>query len=351
MAIYLINIFLMVFWYGVLRPQNDLSDRGRKQFCFMASFQWFILSGFRHINIGADTWYYGELYKSAAQKSWTELLVESRSILMGEMEGRDIGYAILVKLVSSVWNSYRVWLVLIAALLAYSLGKFIYKYSYNVLFSYILFSCLFYNFYAITGLRQTIATCVLVFLGYDLIVERKLLKFLVLAILMSLIHKSCLIFVPFYFLANKKITQKYLGVITILIGLSFVFRNTIFSFLAIISGYDSLYEAVEGAGAKVFTLILLAVFCAVVILHRNMEDDTLVSQWINALCSASVFVALTFVEPNTMRIVQYFSVFLMLLIPALIECVESTQRAVIYFITDCILVGLFINTGPVYYFM
>ena len=352
MTIYLINILLLILWNACIRPSSEINGPRRKQFCVIASFQWFLLSGFRDITIGADTWYYEILFNDVAKKSWGDIWREVTSIMTHVAEGRDAGYTLLVKLFSSIFPSYRIFLIAIAALLAYTLGKFIYENSRDVLFSYLLFSCLFYSFFAITGLRQTIATCVVVFGGYGFIKRREFWKFFLITIILATIHKSCLIYLVMYFISYKKITGTYLTLITCAIGVSFAFKNPLFSFLAVIGGYDTLYNAVEGAGTWTFTLFLFAIFIVVLWAYRKLiTTGDYTSQWINALCAACFFVPLTFVEPNTMRIVQYFSVFLMVLIPELFECFENGQKLTVKICAEAALILLFVLTKPAYNFM
>ena len=356
MAIYLINILLLVFWKFVFLKDDQLKiniyRNGKKYFCIMASLQWFILSAFRHNDIGNDTWYYGQLFNDVASKSWGEVFHECELILKGTVEGRDVGYIILEKSVSSIYNDYRFFLIIVAALLAVTLGKFIYENSIDVFFSYLLFSCLFYNFFAITGQRQTIVTCIVVFAGYPLIRDKKMFKFLLLAIIMSFIHKSCLIYILLYIVSKIKVNRISLMVTGIIAVLFFIFKNSVFTFWASISGYDKLYSIVEGAGAKTFTLLLVAIFLAIFMFYDIiLQVDKYSYIWIHAICLSVIFVPLTFVEPNTMRIVQYFSVFLMLLIPALIKCIKVDQQYIVKLVIELVLVVLFISTKPVYYFM
>lgn len=352
MTIYLANIGLLIVWNLILQPKKENNVSGKRLFCILASFQWFILSAFRHFDIGSDTWFYGYLFDDVASKSWSQIFNESYNILTGAIEGRDVGYVIFSKAVSCIYNDYRFLLIIVAALLAITLGKFIYQHSHDVLFSYILFSCLFYSFFAITGLRQTIATCILVFGSYNLIKEKKIVKFLILSLLLSTIHKSCLIYILMYFIANKKITKTYLTITTLVAAFCFAVKIEFFTFLADSSGYGSLYNVVDGAGAWTFTALLFAIFGFVLFYSERIISKNLHStHWVNALCLACIFVPLTFVEPNTMRIVQYFSVFLMLLIPLMVECVEKKQRTLITISIEVVLIALLVISKPVYYFM
>ena len=144
------------------------------------------------------------------------------------------------------------------------MGKFIYKYSKNVYLSYILFSCLFYSFYAITGLRQTIATALVVFCGIDLIKERKFYKFVFLIMIASTIHASALCFLPFYWISRINISYKMILVYWGLIIGSFLFKNQVFNVFRLISGYDN-YEFYSGAtgGTFLLLLLLLALFSSI----------------------------------------------------------------------------------------
>ena len=64
--------------------------------------------------------------------------------------------------------------IIVAAIVFASLGYFIYKNSDDPAFSYVLFSALFYSFYAITGTRQALATALVVFVGFEFIKRKGL---------------------------------------------------------------------------------------------------------------------------------------------------------------------------------
>lgn len=347
MVIYLINIMLLFVWKKLFLERYS---NGRKIFCCLASAQWFVLSAFRHPDIGSDTWFYGSLFNSVSSKTWTEIWQESIGVLSGVVEGRDMGYSFVVKMVSCIYNDYRFLLILVAGLLAYTLGKFIYENSEEPFFSYLLFSCLFYEFYAITGIRQTIATCLVVFWGIKYIKQRDFWRFCILTLLASTIHKSCWVMFLLYFLADKIITMGYLVIVCLAGILCFVFRNNVFLFLSETSGYTD-YEIVEGAGTTTFTFLLIGIFFLVMISYQKLIKINQSSViYVNALVFAVLFVPLTFVEPNTMRVVQYFSVFLMLLLPTCLKCF-GRMNGLVRLVGELLLLLLFILKEPVYYFM
>ena len=350
MLIYLFNIVLLIIWKFVFLNKKQAEGKGKKFFCILACVQWFILSAFRHYDIGSDTWYYGRLFEDTASKSWSSLIARAQRILSGREEGRDVGYAFIEKLVSTISLDYRFFLIVIAIAWVSCFGLFVYRNADDPFFAFLLFSCLFYSFFAITGIRQTIATSFVIFLGHELIKKRKFIPFLLITVLMSLVHRSCLVCLLLYVLGNKKITKGYLVCVGIGFVVSFIFRYQIFNILSVISRYDN-YEVVEGAGTWTFTLLFLLIYVVLLIFFDELQLDKGQSRlFVNAFSLAFLFIPLTFVEPNTMRIVQYFSVYLMLLIPQIFKVFDKESRPIIETICSLVLIGLFIMTNPVYYF-
>ena len=73
--------------------------------------------------------------------------------------------------------------------------------------------------------------------------------------------------------------------------------------------------------------------------------------WLNAVLVALVLVPLTFVDPNAMRIVQYYSIFLVLLVPAILQSFSDyRERALAYLVAGAFLLALFIRSGSDYIF-
>ena len=63
--------------------------------------------------------------------------------------------------------------------------------------SWVVYSTLFYSFFAITGHRQTIATGIVVWGGLECIRKRKLIPFLLLTFVAYTIHASAICVLPF----------------------------------------------------------------------------------------------------------------------------------------------------------
>ena len=346
MTIYLVNMALLVGW-GLLLIRHEIPSR-RAWFVSFATIQWIVLSGFRDVTVGADTAQYKALFLQSQTLPLGAFTDRFFEIVFTESE--DPGFYLFQRLIQYVITDYQVYLVLSAMIFMIPLGYFIYKYSSEPLISFLLFSVLFYEFFAVTGLRQTVATALVVLVGYHFVRARKLGWFLLLVCIAMTIHKSSLIFVPFYFLANKQLTKAYLmTMFGVVIGL-FVFRNSFFDLLVQVSGYET-YSAMEGAGAVNFSLMLLSVlFMALWRKDQILANNPSAIHFFNALLLAACLLPLTFLNPSMMRLVQYFSLFLLLMIPEIVGTFERRERLVVYYSAVMLLGLLFIREAPVYSF-
>ncbi|WP_215144719.1 EpsG family protein [Exiguobacterium qingdaonense] len=346
MTIYLINMAMLVGW-AMLLMRHDISSR-RGWFVSFATIQWIVLSGFRHITVGDDTAQYKALFLQSQTLPLGAFTDRFFEIVFTESE--DPGYYLFQRLLQYVITDYQAYLVIVALIFMIPLGYFIYKYSSEPLISFLLFSVLFYEFFAITGLRQTIATALVVLIGYHFVRTRKLGWFLLVVFVAMTIHKSAFIFLPFYFLANKQLTKTYLiTMFGVIIGL-FLFRNTFFDLLVQVSGYDT-YNALDGAGAVNFSLMLITVLLVALWRREDiLAHNPAAIHFFNALLLAACFLPLTFINPSMMRLVQYFSLFLLLMIPEIVVTFARRERLIVYYSAVLLLGLLFIRDAPVYSF-
>lgn len=348
MAVYLANIALMTVFYLSKNSLKNVKDK-EAFFCVIAMLQWIVLSGFRDVSVGADTEAYKIAFGAVRFKSWTLLYNNFVKILFYGAKGKDPGYPIISKVAQCVSHNYQVWLIIIAIIFTIPLARWIYKNSKNPYISFVIYSCLFYSFFAITGHRQTIATGVLVFACEPLVKKRKIVPFLILVLLMSTVHKSCLVYVLYYFLYNKKITDRYVVAVIAAMFAGFVFKNQMLNLLNDMSGYE--YGVFEGAGTYTFSFFYIAVMIVAFWFKKNiLTQNPEASHIYNGMMLGMVFLPLTFVNPSMMRVVQYFSVNVMLMVPEIIDLFDGKEKRIITALCVCMLTLILVKNHPYYKF-
>ncbi len=351
MTVYLTNIALIFFWALFLLQSKNNKDNNKKLYCGIVAFQWVLISGFRHVDIGADTLEYKNAFERVKQTPWSTILENIFDYLFKGKEIKDPGYALVEKISQIFCKDYQVFLIFIALLFTGFMAVWIYKNSKDPCFSFFLYSILFYSFYALTGHRQTIATALIVFLGYKYIKERKFFKFTILAFIAFLIHKSSVVFFPYYFIANIPITIPYVVIATIIIGVVTFLGKGIYGPLAEILGFgeDQIDYAVGGAEtyAAVLSLMCLVVLVFYFYYKNRTENATRI---FNITLLTLLSSLLVFQNQSFMRIQQYYSLFLCISLPEVIYSFEKKSRIIVYVFVVCFLVLYLIRNNPQYLF-
>lgn len=323
MNIFLVNIILTAL-LGVFFLTGKPSKRKKVLFCTFVTVNWTLISGLRSMEVGADTVSYRTRFYRTLNTPWRDIFGNFYQVYVND-DGKDAGYSLFEKIVQIFVKDYQGYLVVVAAIFFICLGVWVYRNSKLPCFSYLIFSAFLFGFYAVTGTRQTVATALVVFIGSELIRKNKFWKFLIVCLVAFTIHKSSIVFIPFYFIAKKDITPRYIALVFTAAPLLFIFRENYVDVLKYVSGYD--YDAIENTGAYGFLFMYVAVTVIAVILFKYVKKNTKNYKiYYNALFMGLLFMPAVFVNPAIMRVVQYFSTFLMLLVPEMIFALEKRYR-------------------------
>lgn len=283
-------------------------------------------SALRNVAVGSDTFAYSLQFRKLVGRSWDELFAAFPQTYL-EGRGKDPGYGIVGKLVQLISTEYQIFLFAVAIFFFIGLSKMLKRMNLNLgsaCIAILVYEVLYYDFFSITGIRQTIATGFF-FYAYPFIQKRKIIPYILIIAIGATIHKSSLILVPFYFLAVFNQPRKFL--ICSLIALPFLF-GIARSFTSYITSFQ-LFESYsyyakstyETSGAINFLafLIITAVITLMATSNSEKEISPQIKTSINALSLAILFVPLTWVDPSLMRVCQYFSVFSIFLLGPVLQ--------------------------------
>ena len=351
MAVYLINIALMMLGYFIWIFTRKFK-RGRLYFCIQATAQWILLSGLRSVRVGADTERYKIMFEEITVTSWGDIFSDFGKWFLGSDNVKDPGYSALQKIFQYFSTDYQVFLFFVAILFMVPVGIWIYRNSKDTLMSFVIFSTLFYSFFAITGIRQTLVTGIAVFLGEELLKKKKYVWFYAVVLLMIPIHKSAIALLVFPFLRKLRLNALIkVGAVGIM-GLAFIFREPIMSVLSGIVGYEEYDKFIAGAGASTFAFLYYAMILFGLLLYESVILPNKGGiQTMNYMIIGAVLLPLTFINPSAMRAVQYFSVYLMLFVPYVMGSIKKPEtRTIVSCIGMAALVFLLIRNNPSYTF-
>jgi len=353
MAIYILNIigisFLALLLYLMKQHNTHI---GKKIFVLITTNQLITILGLRAAGVGADTHNYLHFYNLVKELDW-QIILEDRF---------EIGYKLINKFFALLGFGDQLFLFGISALIIIPVAIFIYKNSHNIYLSFYFY--ITFGFYAASfnTLRQCIAYG-FVLLSFNFIKEKKPIPFLITVFLASTFHISALFFLPAYFLARIKLTKVTISILGILTLILFTFRFQIMNL--VVSSIFENYSIVQ-TGAYEWLTFTLIIFIGAMLFyptnksetHNNcLQDTTGALKSVNTeVTTIRMYYILTLIgiiimlfattASNVMRIANYYYIFIILLIPAVLTRTKNK------YVKAIITIVLFIGMGIVYiYFL
>lgn len=334
MILIIVYIFILGYIFSQLFSKRYIHyDVIRRNFIILISLVLILQSGLRHVAIGNDTYAYMLKFEEILKYwSWNDVLNNFVKVYVYN-EGKDAGFPLVIKIFQVFSNSYRIFLFFIAIIFFFSLGKLVYKYCFSIndiIFSYLLYLALFYSFFSITGHRQTIATSIVLLAFYN-IENRRLFKFIFICILASLIHKSALIFLlvyPLFWIKKFKLLYLFTLIGTILV---FLLRSKIINFITYLY-YEKNSDLSIGNMPFDFTIFMFLCFLFIIfsiLFFKNLDHIKYIG-FVNIVSVSFILVPTVGKESYTMRIMQYFTIFFIILLPKLINLYKKNYSIIYY---------------------
>lgn len=274
-----------------------------------------LISGLRHIDIGLDT----EVYYS--------LFEQSKSFGMDIPLSRDLetGYLWFQMMFSKIFPSFHFFLLFIAVFFHVAFARVVHRYSPDPLWSYLFYYVLFFSFYGVTGLRQTIAAA-LCLMAIPFIEKKKLIPFIILVMLATSFHTIAIVFLPAYFLLQIKISRPYLVIASIGIAIMMILQQTILrqvtDFFVNLTGdehYDSYGNtrfAILNYAIYTFTLTL----AAALFFRKTLKKFPKAKYFYN-----SMLIGCALVITGLQRLTMFYSIGTCFVIPYVMDAFEDKR--------------------------
>lgn len=337
----MIPYFIMVGIPAVLSV--CLGNRAKKDRIVLDSFFliWLLLLLFRSELCGIDLPVYKYHFTNYAALPWTILW---KNIIEGHSE---IAYIIICKIISCVTTEFRFVIMACALISVVPIWKLYRNEGKRGFLLIVLFLNIAPFAMYFSGLRQAMAMA-FVYPCYESCKEKKVVRFLVFALLASLFHRSALILLLMYPLFHvhwkKKIHMLYL---IPFIGVVYVLKVPLFTFLvSLLGGYAEEYaEGIRVTGAYAVTLLLAAllVYSFLIPDNRKLDKETMGLRNILVLCV--FFQIFSGVHTIAMRMNYYYLLLIPLLIPRVIEKSDKKYGTIVQLSVIC-----FICFFTFYYF-
>lgn len=329
MEIYLLNVILIII-YGVLYRLKGIKVK-KILFC-LSICQLVLICGLRNVEtVGKDWTYYGKYYLLQLNWNFQQLQDYTRY---------EIGFKILTKIISIIWNNKNFYAFILATLSIVPIGYTIYKYSKLPFLSIIIYISLDFYAFMFSGLRQAIAIAILLY-SYKYIVNNNKFKFIVANLLAISCHYSSIVFLPVIFLRKIKLTRNKIILIGIIGVVIFLGKNAIFSFINTFF-YDNYTSSVTNSYN--WMLMCIGITCLCLICYKKVIENNKSANKLYVIVSiGAIMMLFSPIVSDTLRIANYFYIFIILLIPEVIYNIKKNNDKVsILTVTTFILFAIYI---------
>lgn len=341
MVIYLINFALIIFWGNFLRDKRISTT--------IILVQIFLILALKDVSVGADWEIYSSGYEYISRLSFDDILGRLHLVDIAELEypyAFESGYTLLNWVIAHLGFSYKGFFIIISFFMIFSIGKFVKKYSEQPWLSLLLYVSLGFYAYDFGILRQAIALHILLF-AFPAIVDRKFLKFLFIVFFASLIHRTAIICIPLYFFGNKKFTRNTIAISFVIDIVLVLFTPSILEFFVFpifsLLGKESYVDMLSfSLNSLIMTmLIIMSILFASVNLRQCRDYLWKTILWAFAF---STFIEIIGCYSEIFgRIIQYYYIYIVLLIPKVIyNYKERNTKVIVSFALIFLLLAFYI---------
>jgi len=284
-----------------------------KNYCGYKMLYWILLvlalilfEGLRDMSVGTDTGGYSRSFMYGRGWMGKNYDFSNLKFLLDEP------LFALVNRVGLLFSSNYVGLLITTALIhticvMYSIKEN----SMNVIASLFTFITLSFYLFGFAAIRQSIALCVYM-LSFKYLYSRQFLKYCGVVIIAALCHKSVIVAIPVYFIANLQFSKKTIAIISlsgVIIGMLMPYLLEIGS--SVEDRYAYYLKNVRGGEMLMLFAVCLAAFF--IYARKNISEDNLTRYDVNlnmVIVSAVIYVTVFLTKSNTElnRFAMFFQV-------------------------------------------
>jgi hypothetical protein len=231
------------------------------------------------------------------------------------------------------------WFGLISLLYISSIGRFIFRYSSDKLYSVLLFLALDLFLFSVAGLKQTVAMALLLH-AFLFFTDKKYILSVIFILLAFFSHPTSLLFLVafiLYPLREKKIFPYVVGGLCLLIVMGSI--NFLSLIITILDNehFEMYLEEDNSYSAYTLILYILIVLCCVVFSRRHKLKNRLGRFELGMVIISCALQYLALLSPSLFRLSYFFTPFLLSFVPNSFKWQENSWIRILG--KYCILAG------------
>lgn len=334
-------IFIILYWV-LAQPKGEKAINKYITFCAIL---FIAMMGLRNEAIFGDTYSY--------VSNFNELSSYSLKDVLERWEKDPVFWISSYLLYPVIGGNYTIWLSLIAILFMFPVTKLIRKYSEEPMYSWIIFIFIGFMFFAMAGLRQTVAMGIdligfLILLDQNRTKRNRIIWFVALVVLASRFHGTALLCLMGLLFVDRQFGGKAVAFYLLTLVAGWLLGSSLLTDATYFLGqYDERYllyaEDMHGSNTTYFIQQLIIVLPTLYSLRNSYKNP-----FVATLCHFSIigllFVSLSPFIAEMFRVSFYFSWANIILFPMAIKAMRKVIPALpIVFLLFFVVYLVFVN--------
>lgn len=334
MEIYYILLFLSIITGVLFYSIGSINNRTIKiLYCCVNYIPLAIVAGVRNISVGTDTPMYHYIFYDISRSNfeWTFFNVNINDYAYVV----EIGYRLLNKVISFFTLDENIGIMLISIVTILGFAIFFFKTSYNIWITTVIFIGLGFYVETFNTMRQVLA-CMIICNGFVFFKNKLYKKWILTVLIATTMHFTAIVFLGFTKilpLTRKKLIMciSFLVLVYFFVGFlgSYI---SIFDFLIKYESYNNGPENILGLNDLLKILLYLGVIIVGLCYRKTFSKD---EKSFFSLCSIFLIfaVACTLLKSQMdifYRFVQYFSIYICLLAPFVLEKMKKMKYIFVF---------------------
>ncbi len=317
MYIYIGALFISIIFAFLALSAKAVEGNSRKEkfvsiwiyrgFAIISFLPLFILSALRY-GIGTDYFY--------------RYVPGFLSVESGQSGGYEIGFYLINKIIAICTSNYQWLFVLTSLIFCGFMYLAIYEQSDYVIYSIILFVITTTYFISLNTVRQCVAVAIFIY-AIKYAVDKKTKKYFIFIIIAALIHMSAFIYIPLYFILNRKFKTQIISIIAILVFMPFVYD--IMRFILSFTKYQGYFHTAFNTGIFDYWsfIVNLCVLLFGYIFYKKLHNERKYIIFLNLQFITVVLLIFSAIIPLISRAILCFTFAQIIFIPYLIKNIEN----------------------------
>lgn len=323
MLIY-VMLMLTILGFGYIYKPNN-TEKNKKTYMIIMGILLIIISGFRSVNVGADTWQFCADFNSIRFINWKNLFNSTRY---------EPGFVLICKILSQLVDNYQILIFFTSLVINIVICKFIYDESKDCILSLYLYVSLNYFATNMNIMRQAIAMAIIILAYKKFLNKEKKVLYIISVLIAYQFHTSALCGMLLLVIPNTKYDMKKYILTVISSIIMVLIANKLFviftGILGKYSGYiNSEFYEPNYFAAVIKMLILFVILTVSYIYYRNIDNNKYMYISSFALIFGASAIKITLLG----RISNYFSIFNIILLPNILKEIRDKKEIyLIYFL-------------------